>query len=63
MHVQGDFLTPETSRFSVSFQGNARSLSRSCADRERANCCGLYAKRQLMVPATIEAVCSRDNIY
>ncbi len=38
------------------------ALSRSCADRERANCCGLYAKRQLMVPATIIATYSRDNI-
>ncbi len=39
------------------------SLSRSCADRERADCCGLYAKRQLMVPATIVATYSRDYIY
>ncbi len=58
MHTQSDFLTPDTSRFSVAFQGNARTLSRSCA-----NCYGLYAKRQLIIPATIKAIYSRDNIY
>ncbi len=26
MHTQSDFLTPDTSHFSVAFQGNVRSL-------------------------------------
>ncbi len=28
-----------------------------------ANCYALYAKRQLIIPATIIATYSRDNIY
>ncbi len=55
-----DLRTPPVSLLHSRKKG---SLSRSCAHRERADCCGLYAKRQLMVPATIVATYSRDYIY
>ncbi len=45
---------------SLSHSRKKGSLSHSCAGRERADCCGLYAKRQLMVSATIVATYSRD---
>ncbi len=35
MHTQSDFLTPETSRFSVAFQENACSLPFLCRQRTR----------------------------
>ncbi len=37
--------------------------SKGIAHKEWANCYGLYAKRQLIIPAAIRAVYSRDNIY
>ncbi len=40
-----------------------RALSRSCADKERENCYGLYAKKLLIIPTAIRAVYSRDNIF
>ncbi len=53
---------PRTPHVSLLHSRGMCALSRSCADRERANCCGLYAKRQWIILAAIKAIYSRDNI-